>query len=132
MGMPVVCETYRIYRHSRLGFAKPLARLTHRRNLLGVIHHSIPSRESLIEAGADQNKTIVIHNGFNPKQLQPKLTQAQARAVLGWDKMAKIISYTGRLAKMKGIDFLLGLADRHPARHYHLCVKTLSALDDGL
>ncbi|TDI94345.1 MAG: glycosyltransferase [Caldithrix sp.] len=132
MGMPVVFETYRIYSHSLFGFAKPLARLTHRRNLLGVIHHSIPSRENLIEAGADQNKTIVIHNGFNPKQLQPKLTQAQARAVLGWDKMAKIISYTGRLDKMKGIDFLLDLAEMTPEINFHLVGKTVSDRDDWI
>ena len=129
MGVPVVFETYRIY---GTAFSETLAKLTHKPNLMGIINHSIPSRENLIEAGAEQSKVTVIHNGFNPKQLEPVLSREQARNELGWSLNEKIVSYTGRLDKMKGIDVLLDLAEGTPEIGFHLVGKTVSDRNDWI
>ncbi len=132
MGMKVVFETYRQYSHSSLGFAKLLATLTHRQNLLGVIHHSSPSQESLLRAGANPDKTTVIHNGFNPQQLEPRMAQDAARQELGWEKEGKTMLYAGRLDKLKGVGILLELAERMPDINFHLVGKTVNDPDDWI
>lgn len=132
MGLPLVFETYRIYGDSAFGFAKTLAGFTYKPNMLGIINHSIPSKENLIEAGADRDKVTVIYNGFNPKQLQPALSKEEACNELGWNLNEKIVSYTGRLDKMKGIDVLLDLAERTPEINFHLVGKTVSDQDDWI
>ncbi|MCG8606070.1 glycosyltransferase [bacterium] len=125
LGLPVVFETYRLYDHWRPQVASQMARATHKKNLLGVITHSIPSKKSLVEIGADEKKIAIISNGFNPKHLLPRLSKAEARRELGWDPEAKIACYSGRLDKMKGIDTLLQLAQSTPEIRFYLIGKTV-------
>ncbi len=125
-GLQLVFETYRIYARSPLNWAWIMARLTHRPNFLGLITHSAPSKERLVESGADANKIKVIENGFNSEHLKPRFTKLEARRQLGWDKKEKIVCYTGRLDKMKGIETVLELAERLRGIQFYLVGKTVS------
>ncbi|MFQ5601950.1 MAG: glycosyltransferase [bacterium] len=132
LGLPVVFETYRIYARSPLNCAKKIAKLSHRRNLLGIITHSIPAKESLVQAGADENKIAVIHNGFNPALLAPRLSQQEARKQLGWTEDDQIVCYAGRLDKMKGLEMVLQMAARLPALKFYFIGKTVSDRADWI
>ncbi len=51
--------------------------------------------------GADAARVIVAHDGVRAARFEDLPAQADARAVLGWDKDAFVVGYVGRLHTMK-------------------------------
>lgn len=87
--------------------------MTHPR-FLGLVVHSAYARESYRRLGVPDAKLRVIHNGFDPRRMQPVLSKQEARALLGFPLQSSIVTYTGRMNQKKGLEVLLGLADRMP------------------
>jgi len=128
----VIFETYRIYDRFKLKIAKRLGRIACSPNLLAIISHSIPSKESLLQVGVPEEKLAVIPNGFNPEHLKPTLTKTVARQKLGWNEHDKMACYTGRLDMEKGVDSILDLAERTPEIKYILIGNCQNDTDDRL
>ncbi len=120
IGKKVIFETFHVFDLFRTNIVKHLARLSHSPNFLSIITHSIPSKESLINAGVVGEKVKVIHNGFNSESLRPRLTKTDARRKLGWNENEKIVCYAGRIDADKGINTILDLAERTPEIKYVL------------
>ncbi|MCZ6595819.1 MAG: glycosyltransferase [Bacteroidetes bacterium] len=128
----VVLEVYRIYDQSTADGAKYLARRTAASNSLCVITHSIPSKASLIQAGAVEEKVKVIHNGFNPAPFAPAQTKTEARNRLGWRERDKIACFAGRIDIIKGATTILDLAERTPEIKYVLIGYSQNDKDDWI
>ncbi|HEX9655072.1 MAG TPA: glycosyltransferase family 4 protein [bacterium] len=119
LGMRIVYETYRIYGGRNLLLGKWLAKLTHTDKLLGIITHSQPSKDSLLELGALDKKIAVIHNGFNDSLYSEPVSKTQARRILNLPELENIACFAGRLDRDKGVDTLVELATRTPAINFY-------------
>lgn len=128
----LIFEAYRVYEDNKSDTVKLLAKHTYSPNFLGIFTHSTPSRESLIQAGAIEEKVKVVPNGFNPAPLTPPLTKLQARRILGWNEFDKIACYTGRIEIEKGAFTILELAERTPDIDYFLIGKSESLGDEWI
>jgi glycosyltransferase involved in cell wall biosynthesis len=113
-GEPIVFETYRLLGKDNPAFVRALAALARRSNLLGVITHSQLSADSLAHAGFPARKLATVHNGYDPDDMQPALTQEQARAELGLDRDRILCCYTGHVRAKKGMAALLDTAALAP------------------
>lgn len=118
LGRPVVFETYRRLATTAPRFAAVLARASYRRGFLGVVTHSQESADSLASAGVRQERIRVLHNGWDPRSMTPRLERAEARARLGLDPARPLVVYTGNVQRAKGLDSVLALAARTPEVGY--------------
>jgi glycosyltransferase involved in cell wall biosynthesis len=92
-------------------FLRPLFR---HRNLRGIVLHSHYAVDSYIRAGADPERILVAHNGFDPGKMLPALTRGEARNRLGWPEEERIAVYSGRVLPKKGVQIILDLAEHLP------------------
>ncbi len=120
LGKKVVFEVYRIYDKGSRDAALKLARMTRTSDRIKIITHSLPSRESLLTAGAEPDKVRVIHNGFNPAPVTPQLTRSEARRLIGWPEAEQIVSFAGRIDVNKGANTILALATQLPETTFAL------------
>src|SRR5690606_18205645 len=56
----------------------------------------------------------VIHNGFEPRRIEPRLPKWEARKRLGLPLDRKVVVYSGRVNEKKGLDVVLDLARARP------------------
>jgi len=87
--------------------------MTHPR-FLGLVVHSAYAKESYRRLGVPEAKLRVVYNGFDPRRMDPVLSKQEARTLLDLPQQSRIVTYTGRINHKKGLDVLLGLADRMP------------------
>jgi glycosyltransferase involved in cell wall biosynthesis len=132
LGMKAIYETYRIYGGRNQGLGKWLARQTHGDQLLGVITHSQPSKDSLLQLGAREDKIAVIHNGFNDALYAEPLTKIEARRILNLDETQNIACFSGRLDRDKGVDKLVELAAQTPAVDFYFIGNVQNEADDWI
>jgi glycosyltransferase involved in cell wall biosynthesis len=83
-------------------------------NLVAGVFHSALTRESFLRLGAQPERLLVAHNGWDPTRMQPELDRAAARARLGLPATGAIAVYTGRINRKKGLDMVLEAARRLP------------------
>jgi glycosyltransferase involved in cell wall biosynthesis len=86
--------------------------------MLGIVTHSNVARTSIEDVGFPGHKLVTIHNGFDPEDMQPRLTREQARAELGLPDAQSIALYTGHVRARKGIAALLDMAALTPEVSY--------------
>lgn len=132
LGMPIVYETFRIYGGRNRLIGQWLARLTHTNKLIGIITHSLPSKESLLKFGAREEKIAVIHNGFNHSLYSEPITKTRARQILNLPQTEKIACFTGRLDRDKGVDTLVELAAKTPEVTFYLIGKVQNEAEDWI
>jgi glycosyltransferase involved in cell wall biosynthesis len=98
---PVVCHLHgtSALQHARR-ISDPIDRF------IAVSRHTA---EAWIEAGLDESKVQVVHNGVDPADYPPAGVDARtsARRQLGIDPYAYTVLYTGRLDPEKGVNVLL-------------------------
>ena len=113
VGVPAIYETHsaRAVR-SLMRFARP-------GGLAGVIAHSEHTARALVAAGLSPERVRVCYNGYSAQDLEPRLTQAAARASLGL-KPGPLVVYTGRLKHAKAPHAILQVAQRTPQLQYVL------------
>jgi len=87
--------------------------MTHPR-FLGLVVHSAYSYQSYRRLGVPEAKLRVVHNGFDPRRMEPVLSKQEARALLDLPPEGRIVTYAGRVNDKKGLDVILDLADRMP------------------
>jgi glycosyltransferase involved in cell wall biosynthesis len=55
-----------------------------------------------------------MHNGYDPKRLEPRLDKTAARSRLGLKAKDPIVTYAGRMNERKGLDSILAMAEACP------------------
>lgn len=119
-GKPFIFETYRRFGHE---FPKGMAFLAKRaknRALFSMVLHSELAAQSMEKAGIDREKLLVLHNGFDIADMEPRLTKMEARMRLGMNETDKIVVYTGNMQEGKGIESLIDLAAEVPEAKFCL------------
>ncbi len=81
---------------------------------LGLAVHSAYAYESYRRLGVPEAKLRVVHNGFDPRRMEPVLSKQEARALLDLPSEMSIVTYAGRMNTKKGLDVILELADQMP------------------
>jgi glycosyltransferase involved in cell wall biosynthesis len=119
-GQLIVFETYRLLGKHYPILKKPMNRVARHPRFLGLVTHSSLARENMIEVGLPPDKVEVIHNGFDPEDMEPRLTRHAARRQLnrslGWslDPARPVVTYAGRIDPDKGIGVLLDIMSALP------------------
>lgn len=79
----------------------------------GLIVPSEYLKRMVVGWGVDAAKVQVIYNALPPDTVAPELTQAEARARLGWTDAPTVLT-VGRLLPWKGVDHLIAALRRVP------------------
>lgn len=79
---------------------------------LAAYFHSDFARRTYLRLGVPDEKLGVLHNGYEPRRVEPRLTTAEAREALELPMDAKLVVYTGRMNHKKGLDVVLAMAER--------------------
>lgn len=81
---------------------------------LGGILHSRFAHDRYRALGVDEERLLVAHNGHDPARFRSPPGQAELRAKLKLPRDRPIVVYTGHVNLTKGLDTLLGMAQRLP------------------
>lgn len=109
-GQRVVFDHYRLWGDRKRWLKPGLRRLMNHPNFLGLVVHSRYARAGYEALGVPRERVRVIHNGFNPSHLEPRLSQAAARDALRLPRDRCIAVYAGRIDVDKGVGVLLEMA----------------------
>jgi len=114
LGKKFIFETYR-----RLGDDYPramrwFARRAQKDSFVGMVLHSHVSKDSMLRAGLPAEKLLVLHNGFDRADMEPRLSKTEARRKLGLDLAQNYVVYTGNMQKNKCIESLIDIAADTP------------------
>ncbi len=113
-GQSVLMDHYRPWGDQFPPLQPIFRRFMNHPRFLGMAVHSRYSLESYRRLGVPMEKLRVVHNGFNPKRMEPMLSKAEAREMLALPQDTQIVTYAGRINERKGLDVLLRLADQMP------------------
>ncbi len=119
-GQKMVFETYRLLGRQYPVLQEPIRKVAAHPCFLGVVVHSNLARDVMLETGVPEDKIEVLHNGYDPSDLEPRLGRREARAELarklGWrlDPDAHVVTYAGRIDPDKGMDVVLDMAASTP------------------
>lgn len=119
-GQPVVLETYRMLGDEQPRLMRGLGSAARGGSLLGIITHSEVARRSIAGAGFPEAHIATVHNGFDPAQMEPRLSREDARSALGLPGGQPLCCYTGHVRARKGMGAVLDLAERTPEVRYVL------------
>ena len=113
-GKKFIFETYR-----RLGDDYPKAmkwfsKRAKKDSFVGMVLHSHVSKNSMLKVGIPEEKLLVLHNGFDESDMQPRFSKKEAREELGLDLNKKYIVYTGNMQENKCIESLIDIAEGVP------------------
>ncbi len=78
------------------------------------ICHSDYTKGKYRDLGIPEEKLRCIHNGFEPRRLQPYLSIEAAKAKIGLAADSKTVVYTGRINHKKGLNLLVEAAGHLP------------------
>lgn len=94
---------------------KPLFRAVMQRDsFVGAVFHSEYARQSYLRLGVDAERLRTIRNGYDPTRFRSDVSRDDARRALDLPLDRKLVVYTGHISRLKGLDALLGLAERTP------------------
>jgi starch synthase len=120
-GKYAMFESHRVLaRHHRITY-RMIQAVRRQRRFLGVVTNAAFIADSYREMGFEPERVIVAHNCFDPRDMEPRLTQAEARAQLGLPAAQKIVCYSGHIQRRKGIETIVALAARTPELAYVIC-----------
>jgi glycosyltransferase involved in cell wall biosynthesis len=109
-GQKAVFETYRALGTDNPGLVRLLTRCAKSKAFLGIVTHSNIALRSIAAAGFPSEKLSTVHNGFDPRDMEPRLTKNEARAALGLDAERPLVVYTGHLRANKGMHAIVDAA----------------------
>lgn len=110
IGKPFIFETYRRFGHEFPKAMTWLAKRAKHRALFGMVLHSEVAAASMAGVGIPRDKMIVLHNGFDMADMEPRLSRADARKQLNIGQDKKVALYAGNMQESKGIESLIDLA----------------------
>ncbi|MEY4512615.1 MAG: hypothetical protein RLZZ450_4737 [Pseudomonadota bacterium] len=113
-GAQTVYDTHRAW-PDHVPPSKPLFRAVMQRdNFVGALFHSEYARQSYLRLGIDAARLRTIRNGYDPTRFRSDVSRDDARRALDLPLDRKLVVYTGHISRLKGLDTLLGLAERTP------------------
>lgn len=83
---------------------------------LGALFHSDYARRTYEQFGVPPEKLAVVHNGWEPARMEPRLSREEARRELDLPLHKKLVVYTGRMNHRKGLDVAVAMAKRLRSR----------------
>ena len=113
-GQRVVFDHYRPWPDQIPPLQRWLYHLFSHPRLLVNICHSDYTREAYLRLGIDEAKLRRVLNGFEPQRLEAPVSQAAAKARLGFDPAGKLVVYTGRVNHKKGLAVVVQAAKALP------------------
>lgn len=111
---PVAYETYRPWPRQKPWSAPLFRRLGRHRGFAGAILHSQLALDAYAGCGVPAHKLLVAHNGYDPRQIEPRLSRPAARAQLGLPLDQRVVCYAGRIGVHKGLGTILDMAAQLP------------------
>lgn len=113
-GQRVLMDHYRPWGDQFPPLQPVFRRFMNHPRFLGLVVHSAYSYRSYRRLGVPEAKLRVVHNGFDPRRMEPVLSKQEARALLDLPQSRRIVTYAGRIRHKKGLEVILELADRMP------------------
>ncbi|MDB4989650.1 MAG: hypothetical protein JWN04_4828 [Myxococcaceae bacterium] len=113
-GVDTVYDTHRAW-PDHVPPSKPLFRaVMNSPHFLGALFHSEYARQSYLRLGIEPDRLRTIRNGYDPARFRSDVSALDARLTLALPLERKLVVYTGHISRLKGLDALLGLAERCP------------------
>jgi glycosyltransferase involved in cell wall biosynthesis len=109
-GLPTAFEHYRPWGDQFPPLQALLRRVMGHPQFVGMVVHSRYSMNAYRRIGIPRESLRVIHNGFEPRRVEPRLPKWEARKRLGLPLERKIVVYSGRVNEKKGLDVVLDMA----------------------
>ena len=113
-GQRVVFDHYRPWAEQIPPLQFWIHRLCCRPRLLVNICHSEYTRGSYTRLQVPPDKLFCVHNGYEPRRLQPPLDRETAKQRIGVERRVKTVVYTGRINHKKGLALAIAAARRLP------------------
>ena len=120
-GKYVVFESHRVLREHYPVTYRVVRSMMRHPKFLGVVTNAGMIADSFVEMGFPPERVAIAHNCYDPADMLPRLTKAEARAKLGLPAGDQIVCYSGHIQKRKGIDVIIQMAARTPELHYLIC-----------
>lgn len=117
---PVVYETYRPWPDQRPRRSPIFRWIFKHPRFLGAVLHSRLAADSYRRIGARDEQLLVAHNGYDPKRLEPMLSQEDARTRLGLPTGPRVVTYAGHVSLEKGLGLVLDIAEALPDTRFVL------------
>lgn len=114
LGKKTIFETYRRLGHEYPKGMKFLLRWFLKPHFLGMVLHSNFAADSMLKVGIPKEKLVVLHNGFDSRDMEPVLSKEAARKSLGLEVNDLYAVYTGNMQKGKGMGSLVSIAALMP------------------
>jgi glycosyltransferase involved in cell wall biosynthesis len=107
---PIVYEHFRPWPTQSRAMALLFSRIARLRRPPALVMHSAFAAQSYLDVGFAPERTLVAHNGWDPKLMEPVLDRAAARAACGIASDGPVVLYSGHINERKGLGTLLDLA----------------------
>jgi glycosyltransferase involved in cell wall biosynthesis len=117
----VVFESHRVLRRHYPFVYRCIRAVRQHPRFLGVVTNARMIAAAFENMGFPAERVTVAHNCFDPNDLEPRLTKAEARHRLGMASDEKIVCYAGHIQRRKGIETVVALASRTPELQYLIC-----------
>lgn len=111
---PVAYETYRPWPRQKPWSARFFRYLGNHPGFAGAVLHSQLAFDSYVASSVPADKLLVAHNGYDPRQIEPRLSRPEARAQVGLAREGRVVCYAGRIGPHKGIGTILDMAAALP------------------
>jgi glycosyltransferase involved in cell wall biosynthesis len=117
---PVVYEHFRPWPQQSRAMAVLFGRIARLRRAPALVMHSEYAAKTYWDVGFSPARTLVAHNGWDPRLMEPALDRDAARAQCGIDHRGPVVVYSGHVNERKGLGTLLALAQAFPAAKFVL------------
>lgn len=107
---PIVYEHFRPWPTQSRAMALLFSGIARLRHPPALVMHSAFAAQSYLDVGFSAERTLVAHNGWDPKLMEPELDRAAARAACRIDFDGPVVLYSGHINERKGLGTLLELA----------------------
>ena len=121
LGQKFVFETYRLLGDDHPRAMRFLAKKCRRgKAFVGMVLHSKVAADSMLRAGLPAEKLLVLHNGYDASDMQPRLSKRAARQRLGLPLDEHLVVYTGNMQPNKSVESVIDLAAHLPSAKFLL------------
>jgi glycosyltransferase involved in cell wall biosynthesis len=94
------------------------------------IHYTTQMERELDVHHHFKTPSFIVPNGFEIKEKAPGQGKSEAKAGLGLNADAAVVTFIGRLHPQKSVDFLIKAISLHSLRHKEICLLLVGP-DDG-
>jgi glycosyltransferase involved in cell wall biosynthesis len=120
-GKPAIFESHRVLRLHYPMVYRVIRWALRFPSFLGVVTNAGFIARAYVEMGFAPDQVTVVHNAFDPEDMEPRLERGPARAAVGLPADKPIVCYAGHIQRRKGIDMVIELAARIPEATFLVC-----------